>query len=370
MVERRRVKLPSRITPPWMAKPARPPIDRLPALLPAIGLSLVTVSWPVHSLGQAEAKRRFQRAVWLDRGQINDPSRALSYRALRATAERWDMHDAVQAGKVAELAKGAELVVTILQPLDSQFFEQVRPQLVVVAAAGTDHVDLAAARKVGCQVCNLADSATEAVAEHTVWLIDQLAQRVWPRTGPPELKESTIGIVGWGRIGRQVAAEAQARGMQVEVALGNRSGGEQTFSLAGDQRTRLPMLALLAGVDIVSLHVPLADNTQALIGAAEIAQMPSHALLINTSRGLVLDEQALLDALNAGAIAGAGLDVRQVEPVPPGDQLAAHPTVVSTAHIGWEAAKQRILDDLVTTIEAYLAGEPINIVTGPTVAAL
>jgi D-3-phosphoglycerate dehydrogenase len=209
------------------------------------------------------------------------------------------------------------------------------------AGAGLDNIDVAAAQERGIRVVNSPDANTAAVAELTLALLLGLARHL-PRAdasmkaGRWAKKElmgtglvgKTVGLIGFGRIGRQVAIRARAFGMKV-VAYQRRPNLEVNQEL-GVEAVDLP--ALLRQSDFVSLHVPAGPETEKLIGAEQLAQMKPTAYLINTARGAVVDESALLEALNAGQIAGAALDVYAQEPVVD-SALARHERVIATPHI-------------------------------------
>ena len=231
---------------------------------------------------------------------------------------------------------GSDGVVTVpTDPVDAAFFEAAGPDLRVVAqyAVGYDNVDLAAARARGIVVTNTPDVLTPAVAEFTVALVLALLRRVaegdrvvrraegWGWGPTVMLGEGlggkTLGIVGHGRIGRAVGRLGEAFGMRVVHA--SRSGG-------------LPLAELLGAADVVSIHCPLTPETRHLIGPDELRAMKPTAVLVNTSRGAIVDEAALVAALEAGAIAGAALDVYEREPtVHPA--LLKRDDVVLTPHV-------------------------------------
>jgi glycerate dehydrogenase len=167
-----------------------------------------------------------------------------------------------------------------------------------------------------------------------------------------ELRGRTLGIVGWGTLGAGVAAIAPSFGMNVLVA--NRVGAAPT---AG----RVALDDLLRSADVLSLHCPLTESTRGLIGARELALMKPDALLINTARGGLIDSRALADALRAGRLGGAGIDVLDQEPPVGGDPLLDPmlPNLVITPHVAWAAreARQRCLDEVAANVEAFLRGE-------------
>jgi glyoxylate reductase len=232
------------------------------------------------------------------------------------------------------------VVATPADPVDAVFLDRVGPQLRIVAmyAVGTDNVDLAAARERGVVVTNTPGVLTAATAELTIALLLALVRRVgegdrlvrrrdpW-RLAPTFMLGSglagkTLGIVGYGRIGREVGRLAEGFGMRVIFT----------------RRTALE--DLLATADAVSLHVPLTDETRHLIDAEALRRMKPTAVLVNTSRGPVVDEEALVAALEAGELAGAALDVFEREPdVQPG--LLARDDVVLTPHLGSATVEAR-----------------------------
>lgn len=217
-----------------------------------------------------------------------------------------------------------------------------RLRVIARAGAGLDTIDVAAATARGIEVVNSPDANTLAVAELTIGMMLSLARKIpaadaamkegrWEKsklmgTG---LSGKTLGIIGFGRIGREVAARAKAFGMT--VITNQRRPTPELYREAGVEPVDLD--DLLARSDYVSLHVPARPDTELLIGETELARMKPTAFLLNTSRGTVVDAAALLDALDRGTIAGAGLDVFAVEPAVD-DPLASHPQVIATPHIG------------------------------------
>lgn len=250
-------------------------------------------------------------------------------------------------------------------------------KLILVAATGTNNVDLAAAQQRGITVCNCRGYGTDAVAQHTLGLMLALTTRLldyheavqagaWARSEQfclldfpiRELSGRTLGLVGYGELGQRVAELARALGMTVQVAARPGGGGRDTG--------RVPLGDLLPTVDVLTLHCPLTEATRHLIGAQELRQMPRHALLINCARGGIVDEQALADALRAGEIAGAGVDVLSEEPPVHGNPLLADdiPNLIVTPHSAWGSreARQRIVTQLAEAAGAYLEGQPVRVV--------
>ena len=249
-------------------------------------------------------------------------------------------------------------------------------RLVAVAATGTDCVDLAAARARDVVVANIRDYARATVPEHTFALIlalrrSLLAYRASVLAGRwqaaeqfcyhdfpiADLAGATLGIVGSGSLGSRVAEIGRAFGMETIFAA--RRDGTATRPDA------VPFAEFLARADVVSLHCPLTPETTGLFGAAEFAAMKPSALLINTARAGLVDVEALAAALDAGQIAGAGIDVAAPEP-PPADaplmRLAGRANVIVTPHVGWASreAVQGLADRLVANIEAWFAGRPTH----------
>lgn len=227
-----------------------------------------------------------------------------------------------------------------------------RLQIVSNFAVGYDNIDLAAATRHGVMVTNTPDVLTEATAELTWALMLALVRNILParqimleggwRTWSPagflgtELSGKTLGIVGLGRIGQAVARRAPAFNMTVVAMASSRPERSGV-----DGIPRLPKDQFLAQADLVSLHVPLTPETNRMVNRDWLNAMKPGAFLVNTARGAVVDETALYEALNAGRLAGAGLDVFETEPVGTGHPLALHPKVLATPHIGSATGETR-----------------------------
>ena len=245
-----------------------------------------------------------------------------------------------------------------------------------VLATGTNVVDLAAARQRGIPVTNVPAYGTKSVAQTTIALLLELTQHAghhaagvrqgrWTRSPDwcywdfplIELDGLTMGIVGFGRIGRAVAELVAAFGMRV-LTSAHTSKPDAPFV----QLTSLE--ALLRQSDVVSLHCPLTPETQNLVNAQRLGWMKPTALLLNTSRGGLVDESALAEALNSGRIAGAGLDVLSVEPPPAENPLLRAKNCLITPHLAWatRAARARLLKIAIENIRAFLKGAPQNVV--------
>lgn len=270
--------------------------------------------------------------------------------------------------QLREVVSGADaLVCSLANSVDASVFEAA-PSLKVVSnvAVGFDNIDLDAARRCGVVVCNTPGVLDAATADLTMLLvlavcrrlraaIDLLETRRWDGFDLSsvlgrDVGGLTIGLIGYGRIGRAVASRARAFEMQV-VHHTRHDTGEPGF---------LPNLdELLVQSDIVSLHVPLTASTRHLLDARRLALMPAHAVLINTARGACVEESALADALEGGRLAGAGLDVFEDEPEL-SERLRVAPNVVLTPHIGSATVETRTKMALmaVDAVREVLAGHP------------
>ncbi len=293
-----------------------------------------------------------------------------------ACAAEWYEYSATLPDQVVERLQGAEVVITNKVPITAAMLAQL-PQLrlVAVAATGVNPVDLAACRQQGVMVSNIRDYAVHSVPEHVLMLMLNLRRNFlayrrdvlageWQRasqfcllTHPiQDISGSVLGIVGRGSIGLSVARMAEALGMRVLVAEHKNS------DVVRDGYTAFA--EMLRQSDVVSLHCPLNDMTRGLIGAAELALMQSHALLINTARGGLVDEPALLQALQGGRLGGAGFDVLSSEPPTGGNILleADLPNLIVTPHIAWASrqAMQTLADQLIDNIDAFARGELRN----------
>jgi len=294
-------------------------------------------------------------------------------------ALEWACHETTGAAEVAARIRGAEVVLSNKVPLTAQTLAAApRLRLVVVMATGTNNVDIAAATQQGIAVCNARAYATASVAQHTMLLLLALARSLlpsersardgtWSRSpffcvlGHPaiELGNRRLGIVGHGELGREVARLARAFGMQVALAAlpGRRYADAEDCP-------RMPLEDLLPWADAISLHCPLTATTRGLIGAPELARMRPTALLINTARGGIVDELALLEALRAGRLGGAALDTLECEPPPAESPLlnARLPNLIITPHVAWASreARQRLVDQIGEILREFRAGRFVN----------
>ena len=299
---------------------------------------------------------------------------------LRAALPEWCMYGSTTAAQVHARLAGAAVVLSNKVVIDrAAFAASPSLKLVVVMATGTNNVDLAAAREFGVQVCNVRGYAVESVAEHTLMLMLALArgfvpsragvlEGAWSRSpffclhAAPivELSGRRIAIVGCGQLGSAVARRCEALGMEVVVAA---LPGRGSAAVAWP---RLPLEELLATSAVVSLHCPLAPETRGLIGSRELALMPRGSLLVNTARGALVDEAALVLALREGHLGGAALDTLETEPPPAGsallDAARTMENLLVTPHVAWagRVARQRLVDQMVEIIAAFRGGEAVN----------
>ena len=280
-----------------------------------------------------------------------------------------------RADQVLEHASDAEVLIVNKVKLPAETIKRfVNVRLICVAATGTNNIDLAAAwdRKIGA--CNVPAYATKAMAQHVFALILALNQHLkgyeqlmrdgaWKRAPQftlldypfRELSGKRLGLIGYGNTGQAVARVAEAFGMAVFLASRNKD----------DQRPgRLPLHELLPLVDVLSIHAPLTPETRGLIGPKELVLMKPEAILINCSRGAIVDEMALAAMLKAGRLAGAGIDVLSEEPPVHGNPLLdpSIPNLIVTPHIAWATreARQRVVDEMALNIAAFQKGEARN----------
>jgi phosphoglycerate dehydrogenase-like enzyme len=270
--------------------------------------------------------------------------------------------------------EGFEVVVAMRErtPFTRSRLERLPDlRLLVTTGMANAAIDLDAARERGVLVCGTGGLAS-ATVELTWALILAVARHVcaedrrvrgggWQHALGFELAGRTLGVVGLGRLGSRVAAIGQAFEMPV-IAWSQNLDAERAASLGVEAVTRQE---LFARADVVTVHLRLSDRTRGLIGAAELARMNASAVLVNTSRGPIVDERALLAALEAGTIAGAGLDVFDVEPLPVGHPLRSAPNTVLTPHIGYvsRGSYEIYYREAVQDIAAWMAGEPVRVLT-------
>ncbi len=318
------------------------------------------------------------KLVFLDAATYGDVS-------LDRFFEHWDctVHPVTGPAETLRRVDGCSVVVTNKVVIDEPVLgsaEARELRLIAVAATGTDIINVGAARKFGVTVCNVPGYATRSVAQFTIALMLELATRAdrygqsvnngeWEKSAVfamvnqagIELSGKQLGVIGYGNIGRTVAAIARSLGMTVLVA--SRPGTEEP-----PPPGRVHVEQLLSESDVVSLHCPLTPQTKNLINQQTLALMKPTAFLINTARGALIDEGALIHALREKRLAGAALDVISCEPPPPN-----HPIILAcrelnnlmvTPHTAWSAreARERLLSEVAENIDRFFLGTPRNVV--------
>jgi glycerate dehydrogenase len=313
------------------------------------------------------------RVVFLDRAslkaKVRKPSCASEYVEYEKTA----------IAEIVPRLQGASVAIINKVPMRADTLKQL-PQLklIAVAATGYDVVDVAYCKEHGIAVANIRNYAVHTVPEHAFALIlalrrNILAYRqdvengVWNRSEQfcffthdiGDLHGATLGIIGEGAIGQATAAIGRAFGMRVLFADHPPPKMEGVTFTPHDQ--------VLAGADVISLHCPLLPSTRNLINLEAFHKMKRNALLINTARGGLVDEAALIKALDLGLIAGAGFDVLTVEPPRNGNPLldVRRPNFILTPHVAWasDGAMQFLADQLIDNIELWCAGTPQHLVS-------
>lgn len=254
--------------------------------------------------------------------------------------------DVTGGGDEGALPGSAFAIISALVDATGSWMDLAGPALTAICrpGIGVDNIDIAAASERGILVINTPDGPTESTAEHAVALLLALAKQVvasdrrlraeaWNRARMRgvEVRDKTLGIVGFGRIGRRVA-QICGQGLLMRVAAYDPLAPDDVFAAAGVTRAAT-LDALLQGSHFVTLHCALTPETRHLIGARELALLPPGAFLINVSRGPVVDQAALIAALDAGRLAGAGLDVFDPEPLPGDSPLLQMPNVILTPHM-------------------------------------
>jgi glycerate dehydrogenase len=317
------------------------------------------------------------RIVFLDRATL---APQITLRRPAFAHELVEHASTAEADIVARLA-GASVAIINKVPLTAPTLRQLPGlKLIAVAATGTDCVDKAYCAKHGIAVCNIRGYAVHTVPEHTFALMLALRRNViayrqdviagrWQQSGQfcffdhpiHDLAGARLGIIGEGVLGQRVADLAKAFGMvPMFAAHKGRSGLGPLYT---------PWQEVLEASDIITLHSPLTADTRGMIALPEFRAMKRRPLLINTARGGLVDEQALVQALDEGLISGAGFDVVDGEPPPPDSPLLRvvdRPNVILTPHVAWasDEAQQELADQLMDNVEAFVAGSPRNLVEG------
>ena len=279
--------------------------------------------------------------------------------------------------ELIERIQGARVVVTKELPVGadllSQFPDTVK--LIVEAGTGYNNIDLNAAKERGITVCNIPAYSTERVAHTVIMMILNFASTMQKQIGMlakgdrsnftkylqvshTEVNGKTLGVVGAGHIGMEVIKVAKALGMNVLVHT-------RTPKADGDGIRYVSLDELLENSDYITLHCPLNEQTKYMINKEAISKMKTSAVIVNTGRGPLINEADLCDALAAKRIAGAGLDVQEVEPPAEDSPLYTLDNVIITPHMGWKGleTRQRLVGIIRDNVQAFFIGEPINVVS-------
>jgi glycerate dehydrogenase len=295
-----------------------------------------------------------------------------------AFAHRWVEYGETAPDEVVERLAQATVAICNKLPLRADALQHLPDlRLIAVAATGVDNIDLDYCHTHDIAVCNTRGYAVNSLPEHALMLMLALRRNLiayradvcsghWHQARQfcllnhplEDLKGSTLGIVGYGMLGKAMANLGRAIGMEVIVA--------ERRSAVDVRPERVAFEEVLQRSDVISLHCPLTEQTKNLIGAAELKQMKRNAIIINTARGGLIDDEALLEGLRNGSIAGAGIDVLRNEPPRDGNPLLEVdlPNLIVTPHNAWASrqAMQTLADQLIDNLEAFVRGEPKNLV--------
>ena len=257
------------------------------------------------------------------------------------------VYDDSEPGQILERIQGARAVVTKELQVPAEMIAQFPDSVELICEAGTGYNNIAidAAVQKGITVCNVPAYSSHRVAHTAVMMMLNLSSK-------------TLGVVGYGNIGRQVIKVGQALDMKVLCYTRTPRPDQENLSFVS-------LETLLKESDYVSLHCPLNDKTRHIINEETLALMKPSAFLINTSRGALIDEPALISALQAGKIAGAGLDVQETEPPAADNPLYTLDNVIITPHMGWKGleTRQRLVGVVADDIRGFFEGKPVNVVS-------
>ena len=314
-----------------------------------------------------------ERVVVVNASKMNY-DHALDFSVLSSDVQVYD--DSTNE-ELIERIQGARVVVTKELPVGadllSQFPDTVK--LIVEAGTGYNNIDLNAAKERGITVCNIPAYSTERVAHTVIMMILNFASTMQKQIGMlakgdrsnftkylqvshTEVNGKTLGVVGAGHIGMEVIKVAKALGMNVLVHT-------RTPKADGDGIRYVSLDELLENSDYITLHCPLNEQTKYMINKEAISKMKTSAVIVNTGRGPLINEADLCEALAAKRIAGAGLDVQEVEPPAEDSPLYTLDNVIITPHMGWKGleTRQRLVGIIRDNVQAFFKGEPINVVS-------
>lgn len=289
------------------------------------------------------------------------------------------VYDRTPANKVIERIGDADIVYTNKTPITKEILDSC-PNIKFIGelATGYNNIDIIAAKNKNIPVCNIPTYGTNAVAQFAMALLLELCHHVgeysdevkngewtnnmdWCFWNHPmvELDGKTMGIIGFGRIGQRTAKIAQALGMNILAFSNNRRSEFETETCK-----YADLEELLEKSDVISLHCPLFPETKGIINKDTINKMKDGVMIINTSRGQLIVEEDLRDALNAGKVAGAACDVVSSEPIKLDNPLLSAKNIIITPHIAWapKESRQRLMNIAVDNLKAFISGNPINIV--------
>ena len=314
-----------------------------------------------------------ERVVVVNASKMNY-DQALDFSVLSSDVQ---VYDNSTNEELIERIQGARVVVTKELPVGadllSQFPDTVK--LIVEAGTGYNNIDLNAAKERGITVCNIPAYSTERVAHTVIMMILNFASTMQKQIGMlakgdrsnftkhlqvshTEVNGKTLGVVGAGHIGMEVIKVAKALGMNILVHT-------RTPKADGDGIRYVSLDELLENSDYITLHCPLNDQTKHMINKETIAKMKPSAVIVNTGRGPLINEAYLCEALATKRIAGAGLDVQEVEPPAEDSPLYTLDNVIITPHMGWKGleTRQRLVGIIRDNVQAFFKGEPINVVS-------
>lgn len=314
-----------------------------------------------------------ERVVVVNAGKMNY-DHALDFSVLSSDVQ---VYDNSTNEELIERIQGARVVVTKELPVNAELLSQFPDtvKLIVEAGTGYNNIDLNAAKERGITVCNIPAYSTERVAHTVIMMILNFASTMQQQIGMlakgdrsnftkylqvshTEVNGKTLGVVGAGHIGMEVIKVAKALGMNILIHT-------RTPKADGDGVRYVSLDELLANSDYITLHCPLNEQTKYMINKETIAKMKPSAVIVNTGRGPLINEADLCEALATKRIAGAGLDVQEVEPPAEDSPLYTLDSVIITPHMGWKGleTRQRLVGIIRDNVQAFFKGEPINVVS-------
>ena len=314
-----------------------------------------------------------ERVVVVNAGKMNY-DHALDFSVLSSDVQ---VYDNSTNEELIERIQGARVVVTKELPVNAELLSQFPDtvKLIVEAGTGYNNIDLNAAKERGITVCNIPAYSTERVAHTVIMMILNFASTMQQQIGMlakgdrsnftkylqvshTEVNGKTLGVVGAGHIGMEVIKVAKALSMNILIYT-------RTPKADGDGIRYVSLDELLENSDYITLHCPLNDQTKYMINKETIAKMKPNAVIVNTGRGPLINEADLCEALAAKRIAGAGLDVQEVEPPAEDSPLYTLDSVIITPHMGWKGleTRQRLVGIIRDNVQAFFKGEPINVVS-------